>query len=129
MGRGAVVTGAASGIGRALALALAGQGCKLALVDVHRERLDELAALIPGVSVHVIGVSDRDVMLGINLWGVIHGCHGFRPHLVTREAVLPDRAKRVLPVWANRWGAGLISRALGLTEAQQAHIAEYRDGR
>lgn len=44
-GRVAVVTGAANGIGAALARALAGEGCKLVLVDVDVERpqLDKIA--------------------------------------------------------------------------------------
>jgi short-subunit dehydrogenase len=40
-GRTAVVTGAASGIGRALALALGRAGCQLALADVEKVALDE----------------------------------------------------------------------------------------
>lgn len=125
-GRVAVVTGAASGIGRALALDLAGRGMKLALVDVHEERLAEVAEAIEGASVHLVDVADREAMralpgevieahggvhllvnnagvscnkpfdeqtledwdwlLGINLWGVIHGCHFFLPHLMAAEA-------------------------------------------
>jgi NADP-dependent 3-hydroxy acid dehydrogenase YdfG len=124
-GRTAVVTGAASGIGRAVALALADQGCNLALVDVHAERLAEVAALIPGASIHQIDVSNREAMMalpqavldahgavhvvvnnagvscsrlfsehtledwdwiiGINLWGVVYGCHAFLPHLMAAD--------------------------------------------
>ena len=43
-GRTAVVTGAASGIGRALALDLAGRGCDLALADRDAAGLDAVAA-------------------------------------------------------------------------------------
>src|SRR5687768_1246071 len=43
-GRSVVITGASSGIGRALALELAGQGARLALAARDAARLDEVAA-------------------------------------------------------------------------------------
>ena len=65
-GRTALVTGAGSGIGRALAQALAARGCHLALADIEGGRLDEtVAALPPGsrrVSRHVLDVADRDAV-------------------------------------------------------------------
>jgi short-subunit dehydrogenase len=126
--RVAVVTGAAGGIGRATALALAGRGCSLALVDVNADGLAETQQAIEAqgrrASVHQADVSDRDRMaelpdevvgthgachilvnnagvlsvgrfaddklddvdwiVGINLYGVIHGCHFFLP--VLRDA-------------------------------------------
>ncbi|MFO1279059.1 MAG: SDR family NAD(P)-dependent oxidoreductase [Burkholderiaceae bacterium] len=45
-GKGIVITGAASGIGEALAIALAAQGARLLLADVHAERLDAVAAAL-----------------------------------------------------------------------------------
>ena len=41
----AAITGAASGMGRSLALNLAGQGCHLALSDVNEKGLAETAAM------------------------------------------------------------------------------------
>jgi short-subunit dehydrogenase len=62
-GRVAVVTGAASGIGRALSVALAERGCALALVDVNPAGLEETAdrvrALGRKVSVHPADVAER----------------------------------------------------------------------
>jgi short-subunit dehydrogenase len=58
----AVVTGAASGIGRALALDLAAHGCSLALVDRDGEALAAVAAAARASSVsvseHVLNVAD-----------------------------------------------------------------------
>jgi short-subunit dehydrogenase len=127
--RVALVTGAASGIGRALAFALAGQGSHLALVDRDAAELEEvgrevrrggrrvstyevdvadrqaMAALPERVlrdhgAVHVLvnnaGVSvsgpfldlelaDLDWIVGVNFWGVVHGCKFLLPLLLRQE--------------------------------------------
>jgi NAD(P)-dependent dehydrogenase (short-subunit alcohol dehydrogenase family) len=123
--RVAVVTGAASGIGRALSLALARRGAHVALVDLHEPGLAAVAAEVEALgrkaSRHVADVADRARMaalpdevlrehgrvsflannagvsvagsfeeqslddfawiVGINFWGVVHGCRFFLPHL------------------------------------------------
>ena len=62
-GKTAVVTGAASGIGRAVAGALARRGCHLALADVNGAGLAETAALLSfagvRISRHRLDVADR----------------------------------------------------------------------
>ncbi len=124
-GRVAVVTGAGSGIGRATALRLAREGCALALVDIHGERLSEVAQALEQhgtkTSQHLADVADPDRMaalpaevvaahdavhivvnnagvsvlmdfeehslddfqwlIGVNFWGVVHGCKFFLPEL------------------------------------------------
>lgn len=68
-GRVAAITGAASGMGRALALALAREGCHLALADKNSQGLDQTVALIQTatlapvrVTTQVLDVSDRHAM-------------------------------------------------------------------
>ncbi|QQS47965.1 MAG: SDR family NAD(P)-dependent oxidoreductase [Acidobacteriota bacterium] len=60
----AIITGAGSGIGRALALNLARRGASLALADIKTEALDETARLIgyaqAPVTTHCLDVSDRE---------------------------------------------------------------------
>lgn len=60
-GRTAVVTGAASGIGRAIAVSLASRGCNLALADVDEVGMEETAKLVNDVRVsrHRLDVADR----------------------------------------------------------------------
>ncbi len=63
-GRTAVVTGAASGIGRGIALALARRGCNLALADLNETGLAQTAAMATGVDVstHRLDVADRQAV-------------------------------------------------------------------
>src|SRR5215475_4585537 len=64
-GRTAVVTGAAGGIGRAIALSLARRGCHLALADIDDAALARTAAEISGkedgirISRHHLDVANR----------------------------------------------------------------------
>ena len=128
-GKTAAVTGAASGLGRAMALAFATEGMHVALADVDeaglaatRERVAaqgvKTSAMRVDVSsageveafaqrtvaelgaVHVVcnnaGVSplgaawentvaDWQWILGVNLWGVIHGVRAFAPRLMAQN--------------------------------------------
>jgi NAD(P)-dependent dehydrogenase (short-subunit alcohol dehydrogenase family) len=125
-GKVAVITGAASGIGRAVAVRAAAEGMKVVLADIEEEALAATArslsdsgaqvlAVVTDVSdassvealrdralakfgtVHVVhnnaGVANGGLLwtitetdwrwiLGVNLWGVIHGIRAFVPLLV-----------------------------------------------
>ncbi len=128
-GKVAAVTGAASGLGRAMALAFADEGMLLALADVDEQGLrqtqKQLASNVKSFSmrvdvrraadveafaertlaelggVHLVcnnaGVAlsgplweaseaDWQWILGVNLWGVIHGVRAFAPRLIAQNA-------------------------------------------
>jgi NADP-dependent 3-hydroxy acid dehydrogenase YdfG len=66
-GKVAVITGAGSGIGRALALNLAGKGVKLALSDIDTEGLAETVRQVEALGAQVkadpLNVAEREVVL------------------------------------------------------------------
>ncbi|MEE2567123.1 SDR family NAD(P)-dependent oxidoreductase [Hyphobacterium marinum] len=77
-GRTAVITGAASGIGAALARTLAAAGCHLALGDIDGEGLAALADELPESGVRVIttrlDVADREAIQ--EFAGLVDRAHG-----------------------------------------------------
>jgi NAD(P)-dependent dehydrogenase (short-subunit alcohol dehydrogenase family) len=127
-GRVAVVTGAASGIGRALAERFGAEGMKVVLADVEARALEETAAQLAADGLDVLGVrtdvTDADDVddlarravehfgavhvvcnnagvvtlkpiweqtlddwrwvLGVDLWGVVHGVRTFVPMLLAQ---------------------------------------------
>src|SRR5215475_13853067 len=129
-GKTAVVSGGASGIGRALCLAFAGEGAHVVVADVDEAGMAETAAGIRKAgtkaltvktdvtklasvqtlaerawsemgAVHVVcnnaGVAihgglesathrDWEWVLGVNLWGVIHGVEAFVPRMIAQNA-------------------------------------------
>src|SRR5256714_6246480 len=126
-GKVAAVTGAASGLGRAMALAFADEGMHVALGDVtdtsevfaeverrgvaalsmkldvsRAQEVEAFAQLIDKDlgGAHVVcnnagvsplgaawetSVGDWQWILGVNLWGVIHGVKSFVPRLIARN--------------------------------------------
>ncbi|WP_026909814.1 SDR family NAD(P)-dependent oxidoreductase [Patulibacter minatonensis] len=81
-GKVCAITGAGSGIGRALALLLAGKGARLALSDVNAAGIEETAALArkagaPDVLLTTLNVADREAFFAwaaevVAHFGVVH---------------------------------------------------------
>lgn len=57
-GKIAVITGAGSGIGFAIAQELSARGCQLMLIDSHPERLDAVSQALSPMARHAVDVSD-----------------------------------------------------------------------
>jgi NAD(P)-dependent dehydrogenase (short-subunit alcohol dehydrogenase family) len=72
-GMAAVVTGAASGLGRATAYALAAAGAKVAIFDVNEEAGEEVAKAIGGLFCHVDITSEESVIEGFAKARAAHG--------------------------------------------------------
>ena len=135
-GKVAVVTGAASGIGRALAAKSVQEGMKVVLADVEEPALKQAegelkasgaqvlavrtdvsqatevetlarqafetygavhllfnnagvlntSSLFAGTTVWESALADWQWVLGVNLWGVIHGLHAFVPRMLAQES-------------------------------------------
>ena len=68
-GRNALITGASRGLGRAMAIALAGQGANLILVARDKEKLDSVAAEVRAAgstaSTHVADITQEDQVLAL----------------------------------------------------------------
>ena len=122
----AVVTGAGSGLGRAIALELAGRGARLLICDINEVGLSETVAQLQSTGAAEVQEQQTDVtdpeqvealavrseelwggvdllvnnagvavggsvgevplegwrlVIDVNLWGVIHGCHAFVPRM------------------------------------------------
>jgi NAD(P)-dependent dehydrogenase (short-subunit alcohol dehydrogenase family) len=128
-GKVAAVTGAASGLGRAMAIAFASEGMHLALCDVDEAGLTRTGADVAALGVksfamradvskedEVNGFAERAAselkgihlvcnnagvavsgsvwetsaaewqwILGVNLWGVVHGVRAFAPRLIAQD--------------------------------------------
>lgn len=72
-GIAAVVTGGASGLGRATAEALAAAGAKVAIFDVNTEKGEEVARAIGGLFCHVDITSEESVVAGFAKARAAHG--------------------------------------------------------
>lgn len=85
----AVVTGAASGIGAALAQALAARGCHLALADRNADGLEAVAARVRtggvSVSTHPLDIADADAVA--SLPAAVLAAHGRAGVLVNNAGV------------------------------------------
>ena len=87
-GKVAVVTGAAGGIGRAVALSLAGRGCHVALADIDEAGLTETAKLVGDlarVSRHSLDVSDAQAVAALP--AAVIAAHGQVDVLVNNAGV------------------------------------------
>jgi 3-oxoacyl-[acyl-carrier protein] reductase len=98
-GRVALVTGAASGMGRETAHAFAAHGADVVLADLDADALDRAAAEIPGALPLVVDVSDQDSVAAA--FARIDASHGRLDHVAHCAAVIA--ATRFLEADATHW--------------------------
>ena len=106
----AVVTGAGSGIGRATALALADEGCLLAISDISEPNLEEtrlaIEALGARVLANVLDVADREAFENYAS-DVVETCLSLRP--VSPPSQLSFQDTDLHPACANQHIFQLVS--------------------
>ena len=82
-GKNALVTAAAQGIGRAVALAFAREGAAVTATDINLDKLQELAST-PGIAVRTLDVTDKSAIASLaaelRTPQVLVNCAGFVHH-------------------------------------------------
>lgn len=132
-GRTAVITGAASGIGAALAADLALRGCNLALADINDDALEDVAAPLRSNEIRVtatrLDVGDRDAIHAFA--DTVLAEHGGADLLFNNAGVALggtfDRVSEEDFEWLvgiNFWGPIRMARAFMpmLAQSERAHI-------
>jgi 3-hydroxybutyrate dehydrogenase len=137
-GRTAVVTGAASGIGRACATALADAGAKVRVLDIDVDRADEVASSIGGEA-HVVDLTepydaarlaeDADIVVNNAGFQVIRPLEEFPPEVFHRMLVVMVEApfqlvRAALPhMYAQGWG-----RIVNVSSVHGLRASAYKAG-
>ena len=104
----AAITGAASGIGRMLAINLAKEGCNLAIADVNAEGLQETAGLIVSnvrVSTHIVDVSNREQVFNFAEEAARH--HGGIDIIINNAGVVVSDFLESVPFEDYEWLFGI----------------------
>ena len=132
-GIAAIVTGGASGLGKATAAMLAGNGAKVAIFDLNKEAGEATAAELGGVYVHVNVADDASVAEGLDTAEKAHGvarilvnCAGIAPAIKT---VGKENAPHPLDIFARTISVNLVGtfNVIAKFSARLA-VAEVIDG-
>jgi NAD(P)-dependent dehydrogenase (short-subunit alcohol dehydrogenase family) len=135
-GRTAVVTGAAGGIGRGIALALARRGCHLALADIDDSSLSQTAADIAGseaasrlrISRHHLDVANRTAVAALP--AAVLAAHGAADILVNNAGVALGGTFREIAESDFDWLMGInFSGVVQMTRAFLPLLAESEEAR
>ncbi|HBM48910.1 3-hydroxyacyl-CoA dehydrogenase [Marinobacter sp. UBA3607] len=132
----AIVTGGASGLGEGAARALAAAGCKVAILDLNKERGKQVAAELGGIFIECNVASEESAEAALKAAREAHGpcgiavnCAGIAPasKILGREGVMPlDSFSKVIQV--NLIGTFNILRLAAADMAQREPNADGERG-
>jgi NAD(P)-dependent dehydrogenase (short-subunit alcohol dehydrogenase family) len=132
----AIVTGGASGLGEGAARALAAAGCKVAILDLNKERGEQVAAELGGIFIECNVASEESAEAALKAAREAHGpcgiavnCAGIAPasKILGREGVMPlDNFSKVIQV--NLIGTFNILRLAAADMAQREPNADGERG-
>lgn len=129
-----VVTGAASGIGRELSLALLKKGARVAALDINEEGLQETLSLSndngENMSLHTINITDKDAVSALpekiiekhgSIDGLINNAGIIQPFVKVNDLEY-DSIKKVIDI--NFWGVIYLTKGIlpYLYKRSEAHI-------
>jgi NAD(P)-dependent dehydrogenase (short-subunit alcohol dehydrogenase family) len=141
-GKFALVTGAASGLGRGTALALARAGADICIVDVNPTGLDEtvdaaiahfghldalcnVAGLIMFTNTPEMKIADWNKTIAVNLSAPFHLCQAAIPHLLAREGAIVNVSSTAAYI-GEAYAAAYCASKAGLLQLTKALAMEYQ---
>jgi NAD(P)-dependent dehydrogenase (short-subunit alcohol dehydrogenase family) len=122
----ALVTGGATGIGQAIALALAGEGCRVAIAGRRADKLGEAASAwqsSPRIESHVCDVTDRTSVAALFEWA--NSTLG-RIDILVNSAGVNTRQRMMSDITPEIWDEVLRINATGVFNCVHAVLPQMR---
>lgn len=128
-GKNALVTGGGSGIGEAIALALAGEGCRVAIAGRQIEKLQKVAARFQGkppIESHEVDVANRDSVNDLFAWAA----EKIGPvDILVNAAGVNIKNRSMASMSPEQWDQVMAINATGVYNCMYAALPQMRDRR
>ena len=126
-GKGVLVTGGGTGVGRDVAVALAGEGCKVAICGRREDKLGETAALYSGkppILTHAADVADRASVGELFEWAA----EALGPiHILVNSAGMNIRRRTMAEIDPADWDRMLQVNVTGAFNCMHAVLPQMRE--
>ncbi|HEY2759118.1 MAG TPA: SDR family oxidoreductase [Pirellulales bacterium] len=128
-GKTAVISGGGSGIGEAIAWALAGEGCRVVIAGRNLEKLSQAAARFrgtPALEVHELDVADRGSVIRLFQW--VEANIG-PVHILVNAAGINIKNRMMSEMQPEQWDQVLAINATGAYNCMHAVLPQMRERR